>query len=295
MLRGFVLCLNCLVFSAGLEYQQVFLPDPKVVLEGTRPEGSPENVALLEGNKAWINDRTGKEVTKRMINVRNTMPITPHGVYKYVDDSPYCWVMLAYDSDEDVVSEILETAQHLSDYFYERCAVGTLDMAYPSNKFTFGYLIEDMPMLLVKKAGRNNKMLQDYIEQDSFVLKDRRDWGKRVMTDDLEDDINGELKKIIDQFYEPMTDFVKLTTIHIQWYGHLDQKKAESQAAIKDHVTELAKGYEAEKLELKKHEFFDKIQETFEDLKSKLDSAGHQTVPKPLPKTFGDDIWRDEL
>ena len=58
-------------------------------------------------------------------------------------------------------------------------------MAYPSNKFTFGYLIEDMPMLLVKKAGRNFKMLQDYIEQDSFILRDRTEWGMRVMTDDL--------------------------------------------------------------------------------------------------------------
>ena len=52
-------------------------------------------------------------------------------------------------------------------------------------KFTFGYLIEDLPMLLTKKGGRQYKMLQDYIEQDSFVLRDRTEWGKRVMTDDL--------------------------------------------------------------------------------------------------------------
>ena len=39
-----------------------------------------------------------------MLNIPNTMPITPHGVYKYVDDSPYCWVIYAYDSDEDPLS-----------------------------------------------------------------------------------------------------------------------------------------------------------------------------------------------
>lgn len=79
----------------------------------------------------------------------------------------------------------MDIAENLSEYFYERCAVGMLDMAYPSNKFSFGYLIEDMPMLLVKKSGRSNKMLQDYIEQDTFVLRDRTQWGGRVMTDDL--------------------------------------------------------------------------------------------------------------
>ena len=40
-----------------------------------------------------------------------------------------------------------------------------------------------------------------------------------------------------------MTDFVKMTSIHIQWYGHLDPVKVESQKLIKEHVTELAKEY----------------------------------------------------
>ena len=40
-----------------------------------------------------------------------------------------------------------------------------------------------------------------------------------------------------------MSDFIKMTSIHIQWYGRLDQTKAESQVVIKDHVTSLAKQY----------------------------------------------------
>lgn len=98
-----------MAYDVKLKYTDVFVADPKFVLDGERPEGAKENTALLESNKAWINDRSGKEVTKRMINVKNTMPITPHGVYKYVDDSPYCWVMFAYDSDEDVQSGIFKT------------------------------------------------------------------------------------------------------------------------------------------------------------------------------------------
>jgi len=185
MLFRLLSCAICGLLAQKLKYTDVFVADPKFVLEAERPEGSKENKVLLEANKEWINDRRGKDVTKRMINIPNTMPITPHGVYKYVDDSPYCWVMFAYDSDEDILSDILDLAENIAEYFYERCAVGMLDLAYPSNKFTFGYLIEDMPMLLVKKSGRKFKMLQEYIEQDSFVLRDRTEWGARVMTDDL--------------------------------------------------------------------------------------------------------------
>ena len=104
---------------------------------------------------------------------------------RYVDDSPYCWVIFAYDSDEDVESEIYPVAVDISEYFYERCAVGLLDMAYPSNKASFGYLIEDLPMLLVKHAGRDKHILQKHLERGSFVMEDIKSWGKRVLTDDL--------------------------------------------------------------------------------------------------------------
>ena len=136
-----------------------------------------------------------------------------------------------------------------------------LDMAYPGNKFTFGYLIEDLPMILVKKAGREFKMLQDYIEQDSFVLRDRSEWGERILTDALgnsktavltelnrtnhwknclEDDIDGHLKRILKKYYEPIGDFIKMTSIHMQWYARMDEKKGQSQEVIKLHVQELA-------------------------------------------------------
>lgn len=289
MLVRLLICVNCLImaYDVKLKYTDVFVADPKFVLDGERPEGAKENTALLESNKAWINDRSGKEVTKRMINVKNTMPITPHGVYKYVDDSPYCWVMFAYDSDEDVQSEILDIAENLSEYFYERCAVGMLDMAYPSNKFSFGYLIEDMPMLLVKKSGRSNKMLQDYIEQDTFVLRDRTQWGGRVMTDDLEDDINKELEKILKNYYNGMSEFVKLTSIHLAWYGTHNADKAAAQNIIKEHVTALAKEYEAQELKLNKQDFFEKIQETAQELKEKLEDQGKQTSPRLIQNIFG--------
>lgn len=287
MLFRLLSCAICGLLAQKLKYTDVFVADPKFVLEAERPEGSKENKVLLEANKEWINDRRGKEVTKRMINIPNTMPITPHGVYKYVDDSPYCWVMFAYDSDEDILSDILDLAENIAEYFYERCAVGMLDLAYPSNKFTFGYLIEDMPMLLVKKSGRKFKMLQEYIEQDSFVLRDRTEWGARVMTDDLEDDINKELAKILKNNYDDMSDFVKLTSIHLQWYLQHSAAKDGVQKVIKEHVTELAEKYEEQKLGLDKAGFFEKIQETYEELKERLADNGFDTVPRPIKNNFG--------
>ena len=71
----------------------------------------------------------------------------------FVDASDYCWVFFPYDSDEDELSEIYPFAVDLADYFKERCAVGTIDLAYPANTFVFGFLIDDTPMLIVKEAG----------------------------------------------------------------------------------------------------------------------------------------------
>jgi len=58
-------------------------------------------------------------------------------------------------------------------------------MAYPSNKATFGYLIEDLPMLLVKHSGRDKHILQKHLERGSFIMEDISKWGMRVLTDDL--------------------------------------------------------------------------------------------------------------
>ena len=58
------------------------------------------------------------------IYFKNTIPMTPHGVFRFVDGSDYCWVFYPYDSEEDEEGPIMEFAEHLADYFYERCGVG---------------------------------------------------------------------------------------------------------------------------------------------------------------------------
>ena len=51
--------------------------------------------------------------------------MTPHGLFRFVDGSDYCWVFYPYDSEEDEEGPIMQFAEHLADYFYERCGVGT--------------------------------------------------------------------------------------------------------------------------------------------------------------------------
>ena len=55
---------------------------------------------------------------------------------------------------------------------YKIILKATVDLAYPSNRFMFGYMIDDTPMLFVKKPGADITMLNEYFEQGSFTLKD---------------------------------------------------------------------------------------------------------------------------
>ena len=53
-LFNFVGIFSFVFGTEQIEYQKVFLEDPKIVLGNQRPEGSRVNVELLETNKAWI-------------------------------------------------------------------------------------------------------------------------------------------------------------------------------------------------------------------------------------------------
>merc|ERR1712110_585694 len=199
-----------------IDYNNLYLPDPKIVMGGKPPEGFVENEYLIERNKRWIAQRDdSKDVVKKMINIPNTIPIAPHVAYKTVDNTPYCWVFYPYHSEEDELGPIYQFATHLSEFFYERCAVGTIDLAYPSNQFMFGYLIDDTPMLFVRNSGPETVMLNRYIEKGSFTLKDWNEWGYRVTSDKLEDDLDGELNKILKRSYDGQSDFSKINAVYM--------------------------------------------------------------------------------
>ena len=65
-------------------------------------------------------------------------------------ETDYCWVIVPFNTEEDEIDEIYKFVTTISQYFRERCSVGTLDMAYPGNARTFGDVVDDYPMLLVR-------------------------------------------------------------------------------------------------------------------------------------------------
>lgn len=290
----------------SIDYKQVFVDNPIMqVSDKVEVEKLEEmtNKKLVLANKQWSDRHTGKELTKKMLSIPNTMPFTPHGTMRYVDDSPYCWVIFAYDSDEDVESEIYPVAVDVAEYFYERCGVGLLDMAYPSNKASFGYLIEDLPMLLVKHSGRDKHILQKHLERGSFVMEDISKWGTRVLTDDLEDDIQGVMSKIIDEYYENgyMKDFTKVSSIYMQWYAAQSEEKRKGAKIIHEHVVEISKQLEDENGKLIKSKFYEEVYKTDEIIKEKLAAEGMRTAPREIVNNFGDEFkaektsYSDEL
>lgn len=288
-----------------VDYKKVYIENPLDVMPTKRENGWTENKHLVEQNKRWLKVHDeGKEVVKTMINIKNTIPLTPHGQFRFVDGSDYCWVFYPYDSDEDELGPIQEFATHLSEYFYERCAVATIDLAYPANRFTFGYLIDDTPMLFVKKAGADITMLNEFFEQGSFSLKDWTQWGFRVSTDSLEDDFDGELKKILDKVYEPQHEFQKVNSIYMEWYGRGDEELYKEKSAgnklmvehIQRHAVETNEKGESVQMKLSKADAFAWFRDNTEFLFEDLKHYGHRMEPSPLPdvktmfKKFKDEL-----
>ena len=58
-------------------------------------------------------------------------------------------------------------ARALTLLFYERCGVALLDMAYPSNHYTFGAVVDETPMILFRKPNAQHQMFHvDHLHAD---------------------------------------------------------------------------------------------------------------------------------
>ena len=58
-----------------------------------------------------------------MINVPFTMPMTPHGVWKFMEGSDFCWVLMFYNSDVHDPEIYYTFAQNAAGYFKVGLAV----------------------------------------------------------------------------------------------------------------------------------------------------------------------------
>ena len=100
----------------------------------------------------------------QMINIPNTVPIAPHVAYKTVENTPYCWVFYPYHSEEDELREIHQFATDLADFFYERCAVGTIY----KNQSEIDFL--GSPILENRQGPFSSQNLQGLFSSQIFLM-----------------------------------------------------------------------------------------------------------------------------
>ena len=71
----------------------------------------PNDQVLMKNGK-WIDaldhNLMQAEFVSKMINVPNVIPITPDTAFAILDDSPFCWAILAYNSDKNELYEGLK-------------------------------------------------------------------------------------------------------------------------------------------------------------------------------------------
>lgn len=188
-----------------------------------------QDQSSLDANSAWLekvydNSKMSNFIDS-MININNTVVINPASALSHVDDSPYCWVLLAYHStlDHALYKELLEFGKGLSEYYYERCGVGLLDLAYPSNRASFSEdVFKQSPCILLRYPQKSRKMfIFDRIVQPSlgFPMNPIEEWGKIYGAEDLVER-PVEIFHEIDEIYDEMHKNYKISSIYMEHYDY---------------------------------------------------------------------------
>jgi len=98
ILKSFIVfCIaNCL-----RTIDQIYVDDPK---KAFNPDW--ESIAqVVHENQEWKRDMkhvsSRKKFVEEMINIKTVIPITPVEAIHILDNSPHCWILMAYNSYED--------------------------------------------------------------------------------------------------------------------------------------------------------------------------------------------------
>ena len=80
---------------------------------------------------------------------------------------------------------ITKLGQAISDMFYERCGVGLLDIGYPSNKATFGKIVDSTPTVIMRFAEHHHEMFSYddlHHERHHISVQPISKWGTAAPT-----------------------------------------------------------------------------------------------------------------
>lgn len=147
-------------------------------------EIAPDEVDISKANRKWKKSvRHNKDLSHKVEFLISRIPfslaINPETLIE-IHSELYCFVLLAYNSTKDDFDELRFLGTALSAFFHERCGVGMLDIAYPSNNFTFSDVVESTPSFIVKRPHRKDKMLRlfhNHLDPNHLHLMPIEDWG----------------------------------------------------------------------------------------------------------------------
>jgi len=208
-----------------------FYPDDAIIDMVDKKIYKP-TLSNIEANEIWKAevkaDQERFDFIDKMINIPDTLPVIPRTVREIINDSPFVWVIFAYDSsNKDLYPEILEFSRFLTSHFYQRVAVSTVDLAYPANRDTFEPIVEDqkLPLLMVKYPLNYGRMVRTKVypakgEESPSVLElgTLKNWGHIIDYVHLTDDPKSVIDKI-DQLYETQHASFKICAVFMQHYN----------------------------------------------------------------------------
>jgi len=206
---------------------EIYVDDPKKAFNSKW-----ESIAqVVHENQEWKREMrhvsSRKKFVEEMINIKTVIPITPVEAIHILDNSPHCWILMAYNSyEDDNLKRIKDLTEALVELYYERCGVGVLDLGYPSNHFTFGEVVEDTPMIIFRKPYAMHQMFHiEHLHNDKvhFQVDKLHKWGHVFPADDLDNRIWKVINEI-NHLYEHWVDKnYKLLAVGMEHYQ--DKKK----------------------------------------------------------------------
>ena len=86
-------------------FTNIYHTDPKAEISGY----FSSEAEIIQKNADWISklNKNAKQAlfVAEMINIPDTIPLSPHAAFNILNDSPYPWAVLVYNSDHEHLYE----------------------------------------------------------------------------------------------------------------------------------------------------------------------------------------------
>ena len=129
-------------------------------------------------------------------------------------------------------------ADMAAEYFYEYVMIGTIDMAYPSNRETFKSIVTNTPSIIIKYPHTDFKTLGPQTEWRQHIqLEPLKKWGTYISRPSLEDNLQRTFERVIEKYWNELQSWHQIASIYSVFYHH--PKKALFQRAIESMENDI--------------------------------------------------------